>query len=62
MAGLQESMVPLHAWQTFSRDAMPEQGAWTEEQYLRLTDHTNQLVEFTDGVLEVLPMPTDRHQ
>ncbi len=38
------------------------QGLWTEEQYLRLTDHTNLLIEFTDGVIEVLPMPTRRHQ
>ena len=38
------------------------QGLWTESQYLRLTDHVRQLLEFTDGRLEVLPMPTDRHQ
>ena len=38
------------------------QGLWTREQYLRLTDSTNKLVEFTDGALEVLPMPTDHHQ
>ena len=38
------------------------QGFWTEAQYLRLTEHTRRLVEFTDGRLEVLPMPTDRHQ
>jgi len=38
------------------------QGTWTEEQYLRLTDGINILLEFTDGVIEVLPMPTDNHQ
>ena len=38
------------------------QGHWTEAQYLRLTQHTRRLIEFTDGRLEVLPMPTDRHQ
>ena len=27
-----------------------------------LTDHRNRLVEFTDGFLEILPMPTDKHQ
>jgi Uma2 family endonuclease len=43
-------------------DLRPLQGLWTEEQYLRLTDQTNHLIEFTDGVLEVLPMPTDSHQ
>jgi Uma2 family endonuclease len=43
-------------------DLLPDQGAWTEDEYLWLTDHTNRLVEFTNGFLEVLPMPTDRHQ
>ncbi|MGI8685265.1 MAG: Uma2 family endonuclease [Acidimicrobiales bacterium] len=38
------------------------QGLWTAEQYLRLTAGTNRLLEFTDGVIEVLPMPTDHHQ
>jgi Uma2 family endonuclease len=38
------------------------QGTWTVEQYLRLSDHTNRLFEFTDGQLELLPMPTDKHQ
>jgi Uma2 family endonuclease len=38
------------------------QGLWTVEQYLRLTNQTNLLIEFTDGTLEVLPMPTKYHQ
>lgn len=38
------------------------QGSWTEQQYLKITDGCNCLVEFTDGRLEVLPMPTRRHQ
>ena len=38
------------------------QGLWTTAQYLKLTDHSRRLLEFTDGYLEVLPMPTDRHQ
>ena len=38
------------------------QGLWTEAQYLRLTDVATRLIEFTDGRIEVLPMPTDRHQ
>jgi Uma2 family endonuclease len=41
---------------------LPDQGAWSEEGYLWLTDHSSRLVEFSDGFLEVLPMPTDRHQ
>ena len=38
------------------------QGMWTVAQYLKLTEQTNQLIEFTDGVIEVLPMPMDKHQ
>ena len=40
----------------------PLQGRWTAEQYLLLTDQTRRLIEFTDGFVEVLPMPTDTHQ
>lgn len=40
----------------------PLQGRWTAEQYLLLTDQTNRLIEFTHGFLELLPMPTERHQ
>src|SRR5438876_572575 len=43
-------------------ELLPGQGYWTDEEYLWLTDHTNRLVEFTDGYIEVLPIPTDRHQ
>ncbi len=43
-------------------DLLPLQGSWTEEQYLKLTNQTNHLIEFSDGELEVLPMPTRRHQ
>jgi len=38
----------------------PEQGAWSEEEYLAL--RTNRLVEFCDGRIEVLAPPTDSHQ
>jgi Uma2 family endonuclease len=38
----------------------PAQGEWTEAEYLALD--TNQLVEFNDGVLEFLPIPTIVHQ
>jgi Uma2 family endonuclease len=40
----------------------PAQGEWSEDDYLWLTDHTRRLAEFTDGHIEVLPMPTDAHQ
>lgn len=43
-------------------DLEPIQGLWTEEQYFKLTDHSRRLLEFTDGSIDVLPMPTDRHQ
>jgi len=38
----------------------PFQGEWSEEEYLALD--TNQLVELTNGTIEVLSMPTARHQ
>ena len=43
-------------------DLLPRQGCWSDEEYLWLTDHTNRLLEFTDGHIEELPMPTDTHQ
>jgi Uma2 family endonuclease len=38
----------------------PLQGSWTERDYLELG--TNRLVEFSNGSIEVLPMPTKAHQ
>lgn len=38
----------------------PLQGSWNESDYLEL--RTNRLVEFSDGCIEVLPMPTKLHQ
>ena len=43
-------------------NALPPQGAWRDGEYLWLTDRTPRLVEFTDGWLEELPMPTYTHQ
>ena len=43
-------------------DTMPPQGCWSDEQYLWLTDRSRRLVEFTDGRVEELPMPTIAHQ
>jgi Uma2 family endonuclease len=40
----------------------PDQGDLSEGDYLRLTDHTHRLAEFTAGRIEVLPMPTTEHQ
>lgn len=43
-------------------ELLPQQGNVSEADYLWLTDHTNRLIEFTDGYIEILPMPTDEHQ
>jgi Uma2 family endonuclease len=53
---------PSQEWKDLLGEIMPPQGQWSEEEYLVLTDHRSRLVEFTDGFLEVLPMPTDEHQ
>ena len=42
--------------------ALPPQGAWSDDAYLWLTDHSRRLIEFTDGSLEELPLPTSTHQ
>ena len=44
------------------RDALPRQGAWSDEEYLWLTDRSRRLIEFTDGYLQELPWPTFSHQ
>lgn len=38
----------------------PLQGTWTVDEYLALNG--NYLIEFSNGVLEVLPLPTTEHQ
>ena len=38
----------------------PLQGEWSVEEYLAL--ESNRLIEFADGKIEVLPMPTPKHQ
>ena len=50
------------ALDALSRGVLPHQGNWSDEDYLWLTDATNRLVEFTDGLVEALPMPTSTHQ
>jgi Uma2 family endonuclease len=49
-------------WKETVLELLPSQGQWTEEEYLVLTEHSNRLVEFTDGFLDILPIPTDKHQ
>ena len=43
-------------------DSTALQGFWTQAQYLELTSQSNRLIEFTDGRIEILPPPTQRHQ
>jgi Uma2 family endonuclease len=43
-------------------ELLPAQGDWSEEDYLWLTDSTNRMIEFTNGRIEMLPMPTEHHQ
>jgi Uma2 family endonuclease len=49
-----------YAWEVAT--LFPEQGEWSEEEYLELTDHSNRRIEFTDGRLEFLAMPTEIHE
>lgn len=46
------------AWEVAT--LFPNQGDWSVEDYLALD--TRRLVEFTDGYIEILPMPTEAHQ
>ena len=48
----QESMLEL----------LPEQGDWEDTEYLWFTDHSKRLIEYANGEIEVLPMPTATHQ
>jgi Uma2 family endonuclease len=54
------SSEPDYAWEVAT--LFPAQGDWSEEEYLRLTDETNRRIEFTDGRLEFLAMPTEVHE
>src|SRR5437870_2719106 len=48
------------AWEI--AELFPEQGCLSDEDYLFATRYTRRLVEFTDGYIEVLPMPKTTHQ
>jgi Uma2 family endonuclease len=62
MASMTTAFPSAPDWKEVLEDILPPQGGWSEAEYLVLTDHRNRLIEFTDGFLEVLPMPTDKHQ
>ncbi|HVT29093.1 MAG TPA: Uma2 family endonuclease, partial [Lacipirellulaceae bacterium] len=51
---------PDYVWEVAT--LFPEQGEWSEEEYLSLTDGTNRRIELTNGRLEFLPMPTEIHE
>ena len=51
-----------HALASLLCDLLPSQGHWNDDAYLWLTDHTNRLIEFTDGHIQELPIPTSTHQ
>src|SRR5687767_2630044 len=40
----------------------PDQGDLSESDYLKLTKHARMLAEFSDGFIDVLPMPPTAHQ
>jgi Uma2 family endonuclease len=40
----------------------PPQGRWSEADYLELTSHCRGMVEFVEGTVEVLEVPTEAHQ
>lgn len=48
--------------ESLALSAVPRQGRWSEEDCLWQSDCASVLVEFTDGYIEVLPIPTNRHQ
>jgi Uma2 family endonuclease len=50
------------SWKDMLEEILPKQGHWSEEEYLVLTDHRSRLIEYTDGFVEVIPMPTYEHQ
>lgn len=53
-----QSSIGQPAWEI--AQLFPYQGSWHESDYLSLG--TNQLVEFVDGRVEVLALPTELHQ
>jgi Uma2 family endonuclease len=51
---------PEPAWEIAR--LFPDQGFWSEGDYLEVNRRTNRLVELNDGDVEVLEMPTKFHQ
>jgi Uma2 family endonuclease len=57
-----EELVMLHRPSGQEIDIDSLQGLWTVEQYLKLTNAAKHLIEYSDGYIEVLQMPTRYHQ
>src|SRR5262249_17365979 len=51
---------PEYAWEVAT--LFPVQGRWSEAEYFDLTDTSKRRIEFADGRLEFLPMPTVVHE
>jgi Uma2 family endonuclease len=51
-----------HSYNEALLSILPRQGEWSVAEYLWLTNTTNRLIEYTDGQIEVLAMPTRKHQ
>ena len=51
---------PDYAWEIAT--LFPQQGDWSEAEFLAITDSTNRLIELTKGQVEFLAMPTELHQ
>ncbi len=58
----QAAAAPQAAFGALLGDLLPRQGRWSDEDYLWLTDRSRRPIEFTDGHIEELPMPTFTHQ
>ena len=46
----------------FLIDLLPPPDRWSDQDYLWLSGRTNKLLELVDGTIEVVAMPTERHQ
>ena len=56
------SLASQDAVEALLREVLPPQGAWSDEEYLWLTDRLRRQIELADGRIELLPMPTRAHQ
>jgi Uma2 family endonuclease len=57
---LRENALKEPAWEVAT--LFPPQSQWTIDDYLDLDARTNHLIEFSNGNIEVLPMPSLHHQ